>query len=379
VDKFGLYVHWPYCARLCPYCDFNIYKNKPDREATLVNAILLDMEYWRTLSGPRALSSIHFGGGTPSLMKPGSLQHIIDLAQKLWPADPDLEIALEANPKDVSAQRLEDWQAVGIERLSVGIQSFDDRVLKFLGRDHDGAQAKQALKMAVKTMPRVSADLIYGWFGQSPDDWQTDLGAATETGVSHISAYQLTIEDKTAFARAVARGQNRSVDLDTSADLYELGVKILSGAGFEQYEISNFAKNAAARSRHNLLYWHGGNYIGVGPGAHGRLTKNGKRMATIAALKPQDYIDQVSNTGHGITSRETLSAQERAEEYVLMGLRITQGISLDRYQELSGQNLNPELIEDFVQTGLLMSKNGQLTATPSGRLVLDRLSHELLS
>jgi len=285
---------------------------------------------------------------------------------------------LEANPKDINKQSLKDWRLAGIERLSIGVQSFDDRALKFLGRDHDGAAAQTALEMARTEMPRVSADLIYGWADQTLDMLHKDLQLALGSGVSHISAYQLTIEPGTAFGKAGMRGVNKAVNSECSADLYELAIGTLSSAGFEQYEVSNFAKNKANRSRHNLVYWQGGDYIGVGPGAHGRLTVNGVRTATIAALNPKDYMTRTNEAGHAVTERETLSSQAWAEEYVLMGLRIKPGISLSRYRQISGQVLAPETIVEFEKAGLLKTSKDNLSATAQGRLVLDTLCRELL-
>ena len=379
MDKIGLYIHWPFCARICPYCDFNIYKSKPDTEEVLVSAILDDLKYWRAQSGPRKLASIHFGGGTPSLMNPQNLQRVIDLAVQLWTPANNLEVGLEANPKDISKARLKDWRSAGIERLSIGVQSFDDEVLKFLGRDHDGVQALMALEQAEKIMPRVSADLIYGWTGQILPDWQKDLETAIATGVAHISAYQLTIEKRTAFARAETRGDSKAVGSDQSSDLYELGLAILGKAGFDQYEVSNFAKSNDTCSRHNLLYWQGEDYIGVGPGAHGRLTSHGQRTATIAAQKPQAYMDAVAGNGNGMTERDILTSADWAQEYVLMGLRISEGISHARYREIAGHDLNLEKLNQFSKLELITTDGDRIATTPAGRLVLDSLSHELLS
>lgn len=378
MNTIGLYIHWPFCARLCPYCDFNIYKNRPDFESVLIDSILVDMRYWREMSRARNLASIHFGGGTPSLMTANNVRRIIDLACELWTPVTAMEIGLEANPKDISTQNLHALRGAGIERLSVGVQSFDTEVLSFLGRDHDGKQSLTALKHAVKIMPRVSADLIYGWRGQSLNAWEHDLNTAITSGVDHVSAYQLTIEQRTAFARAEMRGHNKAVDEDTSADLYEHGLDILGKAGFSQYEVSNFSKTDAARSRHNLLYWQGEDYVGVGPGAHGRLTTQGVRQATVCALKPQTYIEHVTEHGHGMESQEPLSREAWGQEYLLMGLRIEAGISLSHFAAISGQTLGQEQMDIFVKAKLLDRSNGRICATPSGRLVLDRLSHDLL-
>ena len=379
MDKIGLYIHWPYCARICPYCDFNIYKNKADIEATLVDAILADMKHWRTLSGPRDLVSIHFGGGTPSLLAPKNMQTLIEAAKNLWRVRGNLEIGLEANPKDINVESLTEWRSAGIERLSIGIQSFNNAALAFLGRDHDGAMARQALEMATNMMPRVSADLIYGLAQGKPEILQEDLQTVLARGVTHISTYQLTIEQKTAFGQAEKRGVQKAVDADGSADLFEQAIAILSESGFDQYEVSNFANGKEACSRHNLLYWQGGDYVGIGPGAHGRLTTDGKRNATIAALKPQDYIACVGKYGHGIAEQESLSSEGWAEEYVLMGMRVNAGINLSRYKQISGHDLAPEIIKQYVDAGLLSLQGDRLSATSKGRFVLDTLCHELLA
>ncbi len=379
MDKIGLYIHWPYCARICPYCDFNIYKNKADTEAELVRAMIADMAHWREMSGRRRLVSIHFGGGTPSLLAASNIQKLIKTAQNLWSPAPDLEIGLEANPNDINAKALTAWREAGIERLSVGVQSFDDDALKFLGRDHDGRAAKQALELATPIMPRVSADLIYGFTNQTEDMLQDDLHRVLASGVSHISTYQLTIEQRTAFGQAKKRGINKAVGSDASADFFEQIIRALTAKGFNQYEVSNFAKGKAAKSRHNLLYWQGDDYAGIGPGAHGRLTIDAKRRATIAALRPKDYITAVGNRGHGIAEQEILSPQSWAEEYLLMGMRISEGISLSRYMQISGHALAVDKITDFEKAGLLVKLGDQLSASPKGRMVLDTLCRELLS
>lgn len=372
-------MHWPFCTRLCPYCDFNIYKNKPKLASQLSEAICDDLVSWREASGPRSLVSLHFGGGTPSLMKPEHMRAIIETVRELWSPQDDMEIGLEANPGDVTTETLLQWRALGIERLSIGVQSFDDRVLQFLGRNHDSATAIGALKAAVDIMPRVSADLIYGWAGQSLDHWKDELKTALSFETEHISAYQLTIEEKTAFARAERRGEARAVDSDTSADLFEYVGEVLGGVGYHRYEISNFAKTQQDQSRHNKLYWQGQDYVGVGPGAHGRLTVDGVKTATVTTLKPQDYIDLGNAFGSSLTSREIMGNMARAEEYVLMGLRISEGISTNGFRELSGHALSLETIAHLTQDGLIIHDGDRITATQSGRLVLDSVSHALLA
>ena len=378
-EKIGVYIHWPFCTRLCPYCDFNIYKDKPEMADALTAAILRDLETWRDASGPRSLASIHFGGGTPSLMKPDHMRDLIDKVQSLWTPEDNLEIALEANPGDISEGTLKAWFNVGVERLSIGVQSFDDGPLAFLGRNHDAQSGRIALKLAIDIMPRVSADLIYGWVGQTKAHWHAELETAIGFTPGHISTYQLTIEEKTAFAQAENRGSARAVGEEMSADLFDLTGAVLGKAGYDRYEVSNFAKSEPDQSRHNKLYWQGADYVGVGPGAHGRLTDKGGRIATISALKPIEYIAQGASINSQLTSRESMSKQAHAEEYVLMGLRIREGISLKRYACLAGKNMPEDVITVLVDSGLLLREDDRLMATDQGRLLLDTISHQLLS
>lgn len=373
---FGIYVHWPYCARICPYCDFNIYKHKGADGDALTEAILADLKQWRTLTGERQAVSLHFGGGTPSLMRADQIEAIIKTAKSLWDFTPDAEFALEANPADADAALWKAYKTAGLNRLSVGVQSFDNDVLKFLGRDHDGAGAERALDMAVSIFPRVSADLIFGHKGQALADWDADITRALKSGTGHISAYQLTVESQTAFGKAFDRGDNKAVDGDDSADLYEHSRERFTAAGFEAYEVSNYAK-PGQQSRHNRLYWQAGDYAGVGPGAHGRLTTGTGRIATIAPLRPDAYIK--ASTGDGITaSQDTLSPRERGEEYVMMGLRISEGISEARYANITGDTLDAFVIKDLCDMNLLTRDAGRIAATADGRMVLDTLTRQLL-
>jgi oxygen-independent coproporphyrinogen-3 oxidase len=376
----GLYIHWPYCARICPYCDFNIYKNKKanDEPEALARAIIKDLSHWREMSGPRALTSIHFGGGTPSLMRAEHVAAIIERARALWDAAPNIEIALEANPNDANAARWSRFAKAGINRLSLGVQSFNDDALKLLGRDHDGESASSALKLGAAIFPRVSADLIFGHRGQTEALLDHDLSLLIESGIGHISAYQLTIETATAFGKAAQRGDSKAVSSDDSAALYERVQMRLKQAGFDNYEVSNYARSGQA-SAHNLLYWQGGDYIGVGPGAHGRLTTGGGRIATIALLKPPRYIDALAQNGHAINSKQTLSPQDWAAEYLMMGLRITEGISLKRYAQINGAPLGQTTMEDLIAMGLLQKHKDTLRATNDGRMVLDTVSMQLLT
>ena len=374
----GVYVHWPYCARICPYCDFNVFKAKGrDTEAAdLARAIVADLEGQAALTGPRELVSIFFGGGTPSLMDPAWVAEIIATARRLWTPAVDLEISLEANPTDAEAGRFAALADAGVDRLSLGLQALDDPALTFLGRNHDAEQGRRAAETAAKAFPRLSLDLIYALPGQTVRDWSGALGAAVDLGAEHISPYQLTIESGTAFGRAVRRGVFAPPGEDLAADLYDATQAVLEARGFDAYEVSNHAKGPAARSRHNLVYWRGRDYVGVGPGAHGRLTLDGARNATVAADRPADYIRQVVETGTGFATREPLTAQDAAEERLLSGLRIAEGVA---FTEVAILGLTPDhlAVRDFVAVGLLVDDPKRLRATPDGRRVLDRLTTDL--
>ncbi|HEY0436873.1 MAG TPA: radical SAM family heme chaperone HemW [Phenylobacterium sp.] len=372
--KLGVYIHWPYCARICPYCDFNVFKHRPgDAPAALARAIVADLEAQAQITGPRDLASVFFGGGTPSLMDPAWVAEILEAARRLWTPAADLEVSLEANPTDAEADRFAALAAAGVNRLSLGLQSLDDDALSFLGRNHDAAAAIRAAR-AARVFPRLSLDMIYARPGQAPAAWAEELGRALDLGPEHLSPYQLTIEAGTAFDRAVRRGVFSPPDPDTGAALFETTQAVLEAAGFEAYEVSNHARGAAARSRHNLVYWQGLDYVGAGPGAHGRITATGARQATLAAARPADYIARVAESGMGFVSRETLSPREAAQERVLAGLRITEGVPLG---ELAALGLTEERLAPLVELGLIAQDPERLRATPAGRLVLDRLTAEL--
>ncbi len=371
----AVYIHWPYCARICPYCDFNVYKQKDD--IGLIGSIAADLNGWRDWSGPREVTSVHFGGGTPSLMTGRDIAAIVETARSLWELSGTCEIALEANPNDADAELWKAYRQAGVNRLSLGVQTFHKPALKLLGRDHSAEEAKAALDMAVEIFPAVSLDLIFGWRGQTEDLLQQDLDIALASGVQHISAYQLTIEEGTAFAKAEARGDMKAVDGDRSADFYDLVRGRLTSQGFDHYEVSNFAK-PGHRSRHNLAYWQGRDYVGVGPGAHGRLTVDGTRYATIAAMRPADYRKRVAETDLGIAEKERLSHEAWAEEYLLMGLRIEEGISASRFEEIAGRELPERVIAELSDDGLVERNGDNLKATPEGRLVLNTVTEKLL-
>ena len=373
--KLGVYVHWPYCARICPYCDFNVFKDrKGDEPAALARAIVADLEAQAALTGPRELVSIFFGGGTPSLMDPDWAGEIVSAARRLWAAAPDLEVTLEANPTDAEAQRFSAFAAAGVNRLSLGLQSLDDAALRFLGRNHDAASAIRAAQAAARAFPRLSIDLIYARPGQTPKAWADELRAAVDLGAEHLSPYQLTIEAGTAFDRAVRRGALTPPDAEAGAELFDVTQEVLQAASFEAYEVSNHARGAAARSRHNLVYWTGEDYVGAGPGAHGRITADGARQATYAAPKPADYIARVAESGLGFATREALDPREAAQERLLSGLRITEGVARE---EVAALQIAAPTVADLIALGLLADDPHRLRVTAAGRLVLDRLTREL--
>lgn len=378
-DSLALYVHWPYCARICPYCDFNVVRDRGrvEEQAGLVQAILTDMEAQSRLVGPRRLASIFFGGGTPSLMPPEAVAAVIARARALFPPAGDIEITLEANPTDAEAGRYAALAAAGINRLSMGVQSFDDTALKFLGRDHSAAEARRAVQTAAKAFPRLSIDLIYARPGQSVADWTAELTTALDLGFEHISPYQLTIEPTTAFGRAFARGTLTPPDEDLAASLYEATQSVLEGAGFEAYEVSNHARDVAARSSHNLHVWRGGDYLGLGPGAHGRLTLAGERIATVAHRRIADYVAGVA-AGAPWAEREALDAPGAAEERVLLGLRTVEGVPLPLLHTL-GLSETSGPLADLIADGFLGLQGGRVAATARGRPLLDAVLKALLT
>ena len=373
----ALYIHWPYCARICPYCDFNVVRDRGQAEqASLAEAILRDLEGQAELTGPRRLVSIFFGGGTPSLMRPEWAARIIETARRLWTPAERVEITLEANPTDAEAGRFAALADAGVNRLSLGVQSFDDAALRFLGRNHDAAEARRAAGMARDRFEQLSLDLIYALPEQTPQAWSAQIDAALAFRPDHISPYQLTIETGTAFGRAAARGALIPPSPDAGADLYEITQTRLADAGFEAYEVSNHARGAPARSRHNLAYWRGEDYVGAGPGAHGRITLGGDRVATETARGVEAYIETVDQTGLGFASRETLTAREAALERLLMGLRTHEGVC---WRDLAPLGLAPSAgpVSDLTELGLIEATGSRLYATPSGRPVLDRVVVEL--
>jgi len=375
----GLYVHWPYCSRICPYCDFNVVRDRGrgEEQAGLVEAILADMRAQRVMTGPRRLASIFFGGGTPSLMAPDAAARIVAQARALFPPAGEIEITLEANPTDAEAGRFAALAEAGVNRLSMGVQALDDAALRFLGRDHSAAEALRAVDLAGRAFDRLSIDLIYARPDQTPDDWAAELRAALALGFEHVSPYQLTIEPTTAFGRAFARGTLTPPDEDRAAALYETTQAVLGDAGFDAYEVSNHARGTAARSSHNLHVWRGGDYLGLGPGAHGRLTLDGVRTATVAHRRIGDYVAGVGQDAPW-SEREALTRADAAEERLLLALRTTEGAPSSLLADL---DLAPDRapVADLVADGFLALTAGHLVATPKGRPVLDGVLKALLT
>lgn len=374
--RLGLYIHWPYCARICPYCDFNVYKAAGADADALTDALLADLDHWRARTGPRTLASVHFGGGTPSLMTPAQIEAVLARAEALWGIAPGAEIGLEANPKEAAA--FAGLASAGINRLSLGVQALDDASLARLGRDHDAAAALAALETAQALFDRLSIDLIYAREGQSPDGWAAELTRVLAMGLDHLSLYQLTIEPGTAFARQAERGRLTPPGDDDAADMYALTQDLTAAAGLPAYEISNHARTRADHSVHNRLYWEGADWIAIGPGGHGRLGSHaaGGRLATAAALKPADYIARAaSGTAHEI---ETLSARDEAVERVLMGMRLVEeGLDLDALKSLTGFDVDADGLALALARGQLRRQGSRLILTPQGRIFADAVAGAL--
>jgi putative oxygen-independent coproporphyrinogen III oxidase len=375
---FGLYVHWPYCARKCPYCDFNSHV-RPDRdEDAWCEAVSKEMALIATLQGEErpTLETIFFGGGTPSLMAGRTVGRIVERAAELWTVAKDIEITLEANPASAEAARFADYRAAGVNRLSLGIQSFEPAALKFLGRLHDVEEAKAALTLAISIFPRVSFDLIYARPGQEAADWKRELAEALNYGTDHLSLYQLTIEPTTPFATMAQRGAFALPPEEQAAALFELTREMTERAGMPAYEISNHAK-PGGECRHNLIYWRYGAYAGVGPGAHGRLDLYGKRFATAAERQPERWLAKIDEKNSGFSTIEEIEPAEAAREQLLMGLRLREGIDRSVFRGRWNIELSAEKIAALSGLGLVRLEGERLAATDKGKLVLNRIIEEL--
>jgi putative oxygen-independent coproporphyrinogen III oxidase len=377
---FGLYVHWPFCAAKCPYCDFNSHvRHQPVDQPRFAAAFLKEMDTMRALSGPKTVTSIFMGGGTPSLMDPRTVETILDGIAARWHVPAGIEVTMEANPSSVEADRFRGYRAAGVNRVSLGVQALNDRDLKFLGRLHDVADALKAIRLARDIFPRMSFDLIYARPGQTVEEWERELNEAVSYAVDHLSLYQLTIEEGTPFYGLHKAGKLVVPDGDQSAELYEATQQITEGFGMPAYEVSNHAK-PGAESRHNLTYWRYGDYAGIGPGAHGRLTTSGSKLATATERKPEAWLDLVEAEGHGMVDEEMLDYQAQSDELLLMGLRLREGIDLVRWRALSGRDLDPAREEFLLGHGFLERLgNSRIRCTPSGMLILDSVVADLAS
>jgi putative oxygen-independent coproporphyrinogen III oxidase len=375
---FGIYVHWPFCAAKCPYCDFNSHVRARLEEDAWIDAVLRELEYtaeWQGVDRP-IVQTIFFGGGTPSLMSGAAVGTVIDKIARLWRMANDVEITLESNPASADAQRFADYRAGGVNRVSLGVQALNDADLKMLGRLHDVTEAKAALALAQKNFDRVSLDLIYARPDQTEQQWRGELKEALAFGTEHLSLYQLTIEPATPFATLARTGALTPMDDDRAAALYEITQEMTNAAGRPAYEISNHAK-PGAESRHNLLYWRYGAYAGAGPGAHGRLDIGGKRIATSTERLPERWQQDVTRRGHGIIDQVEISNEDAAREHLLMNLRLAEGIDLAAYRARWNTEPNAQRVAELSVDGFLRTESGRLMATPKGRLVLNRLIAEI--
>jgi oxygen-independent coproporphyrinogen-3 oxidase len=384
--RLGLYVHWPFCVAKCPYCDFNSHVraaiDQPDWRAAYLHALQSEAARLESHGAKRKLASIFFGGGTPSLMEPATTAAIIETAERLFGFEDGIEITLEANPSSVEAARFAGFRDAGVNRVSLGVQAFDDASLKFLGRAHDAAQARSAIDIAMRTFPRATFDLIYARPNQTLADWRRELDMALAYGTSHLSLYQLTIEKGTPFFAAHKRGEFTLPGEDEAAALFEMTQARLGDAGLQAYEISNHAR-PGEESRHNLIYWRSDDYIGVGPGAHGRLTLGGQTFATLRKHKPEDWLAQLGKDGLGVMEETSVSAGERLSEMLMMGLRLTEPIPRARFLRIAGNEpevaLDQRRLQRLIDGGFLTLNEQGLASTSEGRQRLNAVLGELLA
>lgn len=373
---FGIYVHWPFCAAKCPYCDFNSHVRGAVDQALWRRAFETEIATVAQRIDRGRVQSIFFGGGTPSLMEPATVDAVLSSISKHYEVDPEVEISLEANPTSVEAERFAGFAAAGVNRVSIGVQALEDAALRRLGRLHTVGEALAALDVARATFSRVSFDLIYARQAQSYADWQDELGRALALGPDHLSLYQLTIEPGTAFGALHAKGALRDLPPDDlAADLYALTQQMTGAAGVQAYEISNHAA-PGAQCRHNLIYWRGGDYVGIGPGAHGRVHLDGRRVATETAKLPEAWLERVAAGGHGQTVEDAISAEQDAVERLLMGLRLHEGVDLRRLAPLS---LDQTVMGDMVAEGFVERLGHRIAATARGRMVLNAILRRLLT
>lgn len=378
---FGLYVHWPFCLSKCPYCDFNSHVAETIDQDRWRRALLAELDHAASETGRRGLSSIFFGGGTPSLMSPATVEAVIERAAAVIGLSPDAEITLEANPTSVEASRFADYREAGVNRVSLGIQSLDDAALKALGRQHDAKSARRAIETARRIFPRYSFDLIYARPDQTVASWQTELENALGMAGDHLSLYQLTIEKGTPYFTLHRDGHLVLPDEETAEDLYDVTGEILTNAGFSAYEVSNYAK-AGAECRHNLVYWRYGDYLGVGPGAHGRILLGGRVAATRRWRTPERWLEAVEASGHGSEAVEPIDPRDAAVEALMMGLRLAEGIDRTRFFRRTSLEIENAVDRQgllrMIEGGFLSLDANCVAATPKGRRVLNSVLTEIL-
>jgi putative oxygen-independent coproporphyrinogen III oxidase len=375
---FALYVHWPFCLAKCPYCDFNSHvRSATIDEDRYVAAFRAEIKHRAAIAPGRTVRSIFFGGGTPSLMRPQTVQSVVDAIAESWTLAADAEITLEANPTSVEAGRFRGYRAAGVNRLSIGVQALNDADLKFLGRKHTVAEALAALKVAASIFSRHSFDLIYARPDQSVADWRAELAQALDLAGEHLSLYQLTIEPDTMFERLWKAGKLAIPDADLGRDLFDATQELTQARGLPAYEVSNHAR-PGAESQHNLVYWRYGEYAGVGPGAHGRLVTPTGRRAQSTEKHPEMWLTQVESEGHGLVENDVLTAEEQGDEFLLMGLRLTEGVDPERFKRLSGRSLDPRQLSSLTEDGFIVAdERGRVRVTPLGAPVLDSVVADL--
>jgi putative oxygen-independent coproporphyrinogen III oxidase len=375
---FGIYLHWPFCAAKCPYCDFNSHvRHQPVDQARFAAAFERELSHFAEMTKGKVVQSVFLGGGTPSLMEPATVERVLTAISDRWSMDPNVEISLEANPTSVEAERFKGYREAGVNRVSLGVQSLHDADLKLLGRLHDAATARRAIETARATFPRLSFDLIYARPNQTLAQWEAELKDAIALAADHLSLYQLTIEEGTPFYTLYHGGKLTIPDQDLGAEFYELTQKVTEAEGLPAYEVSNHAK-PGAECRHNLVYWRYGDYVGVGPGAHGRLSVGVNRMATSVERHPETWLEAVEQNGHGMIEFSGLNEEEQGDEFLLMGLRLTEGIDLKRYEAFAHRSVDSKRLNDLLEHGMVeeLGEN-RVRATREGFFVLDAVVADL--
>ncbi|PWT87236.1 MAG: coproporphyrinogen III oxidase [Proteobacteria bacterium] len=376
-EPFGVYIHWPFCLAKCPYCDFNSHvRAAAIDQARYAAAFAAEIATTAARTGPRVVSTIFIGGGTPSLMQPTTVAAVLEAIARHWTVAADAEITLEANPTSVEAERFRGFRAAGVNRVSLGVQALDDTALAGLGRRHTANEALAAVKIAQQAFTRSSFDLIYARPGQTLADWENELKAAIAHSAEHLSLYQLTIETGTPFAALHAAGKLALPAPETARAFYDLTQDVCARAGLPAYEVSNHAR-AGAQCRHNLIYWRYDEYAGIGPGAHGRIIVDGARRATATERNPEDWLSRVESYGHGVVNDEVLTPAQMGDEYLLMGLRLTEGIDPARYRALTGRSLDATRIAALAREGLVANGGAGLCVTSVGFPVLDSIITKL--